>query len=80
LPIPNPFVMREEAVYLHDQITELVRQALKGDGPISESYDIGIEELVAGIYGLNSMQMRCVYDALGKMQRLRIVRELLPQG
>ena len=77
LPIPDPFSAGPEAAAAHDKITELVHAATKANGPISRSLDTEIEDEVLQAYGLNCDQYDHMLAVLGKMQRLRIVRELM---
>lgn len=80
LPIPEIDWSDDEMVQKYRTLVQFVRQSVRSDEPIDEDTDWEIERLVMDLYGLDPNQRQRIFDELQKVQRMRIVRELFPDG
>lgn len=66
---------------LHDEISNRVRDLLAGPPGGMQEEDFELERRVMDLYGLDENQRGHVFSVLNnEVQRLRIVREVLPEG
>lgn len=77
LPIPDPFSANRRDKNWHSRLFQPVDAVVSAKGAISKSYDLDIEDIVMDIYGLDEKERSRIYEVLEKMQKLRIVREML---
>jgi hypothetical protein len=61
---------------LHDRITTCVQNILGSAPPVPEALDYELESLVLDLYEVDDVLKKRVWQVLGQVQRLRIIREL----
>lgn len=76
LPIPEIDFSNYEEKEIHDRIVEKVTDILHERGNF-ETLDFEIENLVMDLYGITPEMKTYVWKELRKVQRLRIIREVL---
>ncbi|WIV66573.1 Eco57I restriction-modification methylase domain-containing protein [Natrialbaceae archaeon AArc-T1-2] len=80
LPIPAVDFDDEDEVEAYEEFVELVREAIESDGKVDEDLDWEIEKRALDLYGIQDENRPRIWNELKELQRLRIVRELFPDG
>ena len=77
LPVHSIDFKNPRETRLHDRISRLVDAALQKNSPIDRDLDLKIEEAVMELYGITPEEKMRVWDGLGSVQKLRIIREVM---
>lgn len=80
LPIPAVDFTDADEREQYDEFVSLIREAVESDGMVDEDLDRQIEQRALDLYGIPSEQRPRIWSELKELQRLRIVRELFPDG
>ena len=77
LPIARIDFGDSEQKRLHDTIAALVSKALAKNAQIDSELDYQIEDAVMKLYGITPEEKEQIWEELGRVQRLRIIREVM---
>src|SRR5437867_12720541 len=61
---------------LHDEIADRVERIIASGKPPTTHEDYQIEKLVMQLYGITRGMCRRIFEVLGQVQKLRVIREM----